>query len=609
MFKRAKIIKFVDLHKKQIIFALFAFIYCFFDKSEVYKSVAPVVVAEGVKTAKVGLEAAKAAKAAKAAGDTATMVKEGAKAAHNINTAVQTAKDVKEELKDDDNKVKNSVMTTAGIAQGYKDIKENSKIVSKVNTSNRNNNMPRNTNPNPEAFTHQDTIDSGIDNKNKGILGGLLGNIKNNNKNDKSNNINNNDEDEGNVVLIEDTNIIKQVNPKITIGCILVLPLVLLIFLITLLVGGGLSTKNVMDTLDCDITNSENCERDESGSLINKFKNLFKYGSFGSNSEVISDKVSEVYEKIYDEYNFSIDMPLLISTLTVDLTSDASNIDKNGSIEVSDEMMNRLKYVEELAEMQMVEGNSVYLCEETEVDGELKYYETVYNGDVSTIQTVGGTCNSSNVGNYISRIEAQYNEDEYFENLKENVIMDALYPNYVDDKDTIINKIKMQYDLYKLLYVNESDVGNIPTYLITDPNVNLSMPLKGSVSITSPFGNRTGAFAGFHNGIDVVSNDKTIYSAGDGIVTRANYESTGGYVIEITHTDSEGRKYISLYGHIRENGFLVKVGDTVKSGDPIAIMGSTGVASGVHLHFSFWDASTNRDYMNPKNLFMEATNY
>ena len=69
----------------------------------------------------------------------------------------------------------------------------------------------------------------------------------------------------------------------------------------------------------------------------------------------------------------------------------------------------------------------------------------------------------------------------------------------------------------------------------------------------------------------------------EGTVISATWTSDGGYVISIQHRDN----FISVYKH---NSILLrKVGDKVKPGESIAIIGNSGeLTSGPHLHFELW---------------------
>ena len=75
-----------------------------------------------------------------------------------------------------------------------------------------------------------------------------------------------------------------------------------------------------------------------------------------------------------------------------------------------------------------------------------------------------------------------------------------------------------------------------------------------------------------------------------GIVTRAGLERGYGNVVEIDHGDG----LVTRYGHNREN--RVAVGDLVKKGDVVALMGKTGRASGPHVHF---EVTKDGSSMNP----------
>ena len=83
-----------------------------------------------------------------------------------------------------------------------------------------------------------------------------------------------------------------------------------------------------------------------------------------------------------------------------------------------------------------------------------------------------------------------------------------------------------------------------------------------------------------HKGIDIASAFGTeIYAAQAGKVITAEYSDGYGYYVVIEHNG----EYKTLYGHASQ--LLVSKGDTVTQGQLIALVGSTGMSSGNHLHF------------------------
>ncbi len=124
----------------------------------------------------------------------------------------------------------------------------------------------------------------------------------------------------------------------------------------------------------------------------------------------------------------------------------------------------------------------------------------------------------------------------------------------------------------------------------------MTWPIKaGNQRLTSRFGWRNDPFGlpttEFHKGIDIACARGTpIYAVKDGVVTRASWNGGYGNCVIIYH----GGGVSSLYAHC-DNAtssrpiYEVKVGDSVKQGQVIAYVGTTGRSTGYHLHFGIID--------------------
>jgi biotin carboxyl carrier protein len=110
------------------------------------------------------------------------------------------------------------------------------------------------------------------------------------------------------------------------------------------------------------------------------------------------------------------------------------------------------------------------------------------------------------------------------------------------------------------------------------------IPVEGRLS--TPFGYTryvNGSLSGRHRAIDLAAPEGTpIQATNDGIVVLAEELYLTGNAIYIDH----GMGLFSQYAHLFE--LNVKVGDRVKQGDIIGLVGSTGFSTGPHLHFTFW---------------------
>jgi murein DD-endopeptidase MepM/ murein hydrolase activator NlpD len=118
-------------------------------------------------------------------------------------------------------------------------------------------------------------------------------------------------------------------------------------------------------------------------------------------------------------------------------------------------------------------------------------------------------------------------------------------------------------------------------------SVRFIWPVPGS-TITQLFGPSSydfeppyGSYPHFHTGIDLAdAQGSPVYAAGDGIVVAVDQSDVGyGNHIIIAHDQHT----LTLYGHLETMG--VKVGDSVKQGQLIGLVGSTGNSTGPHTHF------------------------
>ena len=150
----------------------------------------------------------------------------------------------------------------------------------------------------------------------------------------------------------------------------------------------------------------------------------------------------------------------------------------------------------------------------------------------------------------------------------------------------------------------------------------MKVPLNSEkVSITSNYGNREYYYQGklvkdFHSGIDLIPrpcNNNEILAFADGVVT--GVQKTGvqygtGCYVRLKHDNG----FYTLYYHLKSNSIVVNKGDKVKKGQKLGIIGTTGISTGVHLHFQIDKGTSNTsinpyDYLfNGKEFIKEETN-
>ncbi len=187
----------------------------------------------------------------------------------------------------------------------------------------------------------------------------------------------------------------------------------------------------------------------------------------------------------------------------------------------------------------------------------------------------------------------------------------------VEDKETaekLVNEIKKLSDNEINLTINEKTTNALEEVQIDElevakantieklnidtteeiSNINgikiATLPVTGTIS--SRYGVSSKIRVSTHTGLDIATATGTpIKVVADGTVTFAAYSGSYGYLVKIDH----GNGVETWYGHTSK--MLVKAGQEVKSGDTIALVGSTGNSTGPHLHF---EVRINGEHVNPQ---------
>jgi len=145
----------------------------------------------------------------------------------------------------------------------------------------------------------------------------------------------------------------------------------------------------------------------------------------------------------------------------------------------------------------------------------------------------------------------------------------------------------------------------------------MTNPIKvNNLYITSYYGNRQYTYQGklvkdFHHGIDLIdANGNTnadIVAFADGVVTslvnKGEQYGTGCYV-RLKHDNG----LQTLYYHLKSGSIVVNVGDHVKEGQKLGVIGTTGQSTGIHLHFQI-DKGNSASSINPYPYLFEGKEF
>ena len=178
-------------------------------------------------------------------------------------------------------------------------------------------------------------------------------------------------------------------------------------------------------------------------------------------------------------------------------------------------------------------------------------------------------------------------ESEELNEENSSTILDKLR-NTIDSLSYTLDAQKNSYDIiFNKIKSNEEMYRHVPSI----------MPVE-SAYLGSQYGYRTDPIDGkrrMHRGQDFAVNLNTpVLATGDGVVTKAQYDSGWGRYVKIDH----GYGYETIYAHLYK--INVKKGQKVKRGDVIGKSGNSGRAAGFHLHY---EVHKNKKVDDPKKYF------
>jgi len=195
-------------------------------------------------------------------------------------------------------------------------------------------------------------------------------------------------------------------------------------------------------------------------------------------------------------------------------------------------------------------------------------------------------------------------EVDFQRDIRKGDKFEILFERFTDDRGKSVKTGKI---LYAYLDVNNQKIklyrfgkkNNIDYYDADGKSISKALmktPINGA-RLSSPFGMRKHPILGFnkhHNGTDFAAPTGTpIMASGNGTVIKAGWCGAGGRCVRIRHNSS----YTTGYGHMSK--IATKTGRRVRQGQIIGYVGSTGMSTGPHLHYT---VSYNGKFINSQKL-------
>jgi murein DD-endopeptidase MepM/ murein hydrolase activator NlpD len=179
--------------------------------------------------------------------------------------------------------------------------------------------------------------------------------------------------------------------------------------------------------------------------------------------------------------------------------------------------------------------------------------------------------------------------------------MDAAIP-LASKHNSLVREMHQQAEQLQVATAQQGDsFESLLKYLEKQVNLLASTPAIRPTTgwKTSGFGYRTSPFTGLkelHKGVDIATRKGTpIVATADGVVAFAGSKGMLGKMVALDH----GHGMVTRYGHVHK--ILKKKGASVKRGDKIALVGTTGRSTGPHLHY---EIILNGLHVNPEKYIL-----
>lgn len=272
------------------------------------------------------------------------------------------------------------------------------------------------------------------------------------------------------------------------------------------------------------------------------------------------------------------------STVVVNAGESISTIAYNNKISVAEFLISNPEYTSE--DNLLYTGKEVKIAK---VDPQINIVEEKYSvSDIeSNYRTVEVYDDNITEGDQIVTQEGEKGLDRVSQNVK-SVNGEITYVEPVS-KETVKNPVDRKVTVGTKV---TPSVGSTSSW---------GWPTTSGYTLSSRFGYRIAVFGegNFHTGLDIAGTGygSPVYASNNGVITKIEYASTYGYHIIINHNNG----FYSVYAHMSGFASGLRVGSIVERGQTIGYVGSSGWATGPHLHFEIRNCERYACVVNPEN--------